>query len=167
MERVWAPWRKAYILGKKKPKGCLFCRVLENSPSHDFKNLILLRSAHSYVILNRFPYTNAHLMIVPNRHVDSPDSLHEKEQLDLFKMVNLSLKLLKKAFHPQGLNSGINVGKAAGAAIPHHMHFHVVPRWLGDTNFMPISSGTKVISDSLGSTYRHLKDVLQRTKKKE
>ena len=121
----------------------------------------------SYVILNRFPYTNAHLMIVPNRHVDSPDSLNEKEQLDLFKMVSLSLKLLKKAFRPQGFNLGVNVGKAAGAGIPHHMHFHIVPRWLGDTNFMPVTSGAKVISDSLESTYRHLKDVLSRIKKKE
>ena len=82
-------------------------------------------------------------------------------------MVNLSLKLLKRAFRPQGFNLGVNVGKAAGAGIPHHMHFHVVPRWLGDTNFMPVTSGAKVISDSLKSTYRHLKDVLQRTAKKE
>ena len=111
--------------------------------------------------MNRYPYTNAHLMLVPNRHVNSPEKLNEKERLNLFKLLDLSLKLLKKAFHPQGFNLGINLGKGGGAGIPGHLHLHVVPRWLGDTNFMPVTSGAKVISDSLGSTYRHLQNVLK------
>ena len=112
-------------------------------------------------MMNRYPYTNAHLMLVPNRHVNSPEKLNEKERLDLFSLLDLSLKLLKKAFHPLGFNLGINLGKVGGAGIPGHLHLHVVPRWLGDTNFMPVTSGAKVISDSLESTHRYLKTVLK------
>ena len=162
MERIWAPWRKAYLLGSEKTRGCLFCRERRASKSKDKKNLLLHRSTHTFIILNRYPYTNAHLMLVPNRHVDSPEKLSEKEQFDLFKLLNLSLKLLKKAFHPQGFNIGINLGKAGGAGIPGHLHLHVVPRWVGDTNFMPAASGAKVISDSLDSTYRYLRRVLKK-----
>ena len=160
MERVWAPWRKAYILGKKG-RGCLFCRHLRAGKNRDQKNLLLYRSSSSYIMLNRYPYTNAHLMLIPNRHLASLEELNAKERLDLFGLLDLSLKLLKKSFRPQGFNIGINLGKAGGAGIPGHVHVHVVPRWLGDTNFMPVTSGVKVISDSLDSTYRHLQRVLK------
>ena len=161
MKRIWAPWRKAYILGGKKRRGCLFCTDLRAPKTEDAKNLVLYRSTHFFIMMNRYPYTNAHLMLVPNRHVNSPEKLNEKERLNLFKLLDLSLKLLKKAFHPQGFNLGINLGKVGGAGIPGHLHLHVVPRWLGDTNFMPVTSGAKVISDSLESTHCHLKAVLK------
>lgn len=161
MQRIWAPWRKAYILGKARPRGCLFCRGLRAPRRQDPKHLILYRSAGAFLILNRYPYTNSHLMLVPNRHTATLEKLNPKERLDLLRVLDLAMKLLRKSFRPQGFNVGINLGKAGGAGIPGHVHIHIVPRWVGDTNFMPTTTGTKVISDSLDSAYRHLHQILK------
>ncbi len=164
MKRIWAPWRKAYILGKKPKAGCFFCHGIRAPRNKDAKNLLLHRGRHSFIVINRYPYTNAHLMVVPYRHVESLDKLNDKEKLELLDLLALSQKLLTKIFKPHGFNIGINMGKAAGAGIPDHIHLHIVPRWLGDTNFMPVTSGVKVISDSLDSSYQHLQRVLKTLK---
>ena len=164
MERIWAPWRKAYVLGKKRKRGCLFCGCLRAPKRQDPKKLVLYRSSASFLILNRYPYTNSHLMLVPNRHTATLEKLGPAERLDLLRGLDLALKLLRKAFRPQGFNIGINLGKAGGAGIPGHVHIHIVPRWVGDTNFMPTTTGIKVISDSLESAYQHLHRVLKTLK---
>lgn len=161
MRQIWAPWRKAYILGQRRTPGCFFCQDRRSSPRKDKKNLLLYRSRHTFLVLNRYPYTNGHLMLAPNRHVPSLENLKDEERLDLFKLLDLSLKLLRKGLRPHGFNMGLNLGRIGGAGLPGHVHLHVVPRWKGDTNFMPVLTGAKVISDSLQSTYRELHRILQ------
>ncbi len=162
MDRIWAPWRKKYVTHKKEGKGCLFCRARKSPSKKDQKNLLLHRSSHSFIILNLYPYNNGHLMVAPNRHVATLDRLTDRERLDLLKLLDVSQRILKKAIHPQGFNIGINLGRTGGAGVPGHIHIHVVPRWGGDTNFMPIIGKTKVISDSLENVYRALSRLLKR-----
>ena len=164
MKNLWAPWRKAYISGQKKTSGCFFCQDLRASPKKDKINLLLFRSRFAFILLNRYPYTNGHLMLVPNRHVPSLERLKDSERLDLLKLLDLALQLLKKSLHPHGFNVGMNLGRIGGAGVPGHVHLHVVPRWKGDTNFMPVLTGTKIISDSLQSTYLELSRVIQTIK---
>lgn len=165
MRQIWAPWRKKYVRSRRKTGGCLFCRVLRAPRKKDFKNLLLLRSKHSFLMLNLYPYTNGHLMAVPNRHVPSLEKLNEGEKLDLLRLQDRALGLLRRALHPQGFNLGINLGKVAGAGIPRHVHIHIVPRWFGDTNFMPVLSGAKVIADSPQGTYQALSRFLKKRRK--
>lgn len=164
MDRIWAPWRKVYITSQTRRKGCFLCGVRRASHSKDPKHLLLFRSRHSFILLNRYPYTNAHLMIVTNRHVPSLEQLRDEERLDVLQLLDLALKILRKTIHPHGFNMGMNLGRTGGAGVPGHVHLHVVPRWKGDTNFMPVLTGTKVISDSLSSTYRQLRQSLRRLK---
>lgn len=164
MKNLWAPWRKAYITGKAKTPGCFLCRDLKAPQKKDKGNYLLFRSQTAFIVLNRFPYTNGHLMVVPNRHVSSLEKLNNKERLDLLKLVDLALSLLKKVFRPHGFNVGLNLGQMGGAGVPGHIHVHAVPRWKGDTNFMPVLTGTKVISESLQSTFLELKKALQKNK---
>lgn len=155
MEKIWAPWRKAYIRPKKKRRsGCLFCRLLASS--NDRAHYIIKRTSKSFSILNIFPYNNGHMMILPKRHVDSLAKLTNREKLDLLDLCDSMVNALKRALKPQGFNLGVNMGKAAGAGIPKHFHLHIVPRWSGDTNFMPIVGDTKIISESLESVYDQL-----------
>lgn len=160
MDKLWAPWRRAYVFGKHQGRGCLFCRALRAPARNDRKNLVVHRSSHSFIILNRFPYNNGHLMVVPRRHVSSLETLKSEERLDLLRILDRSIAILQRALRPQGFNVGFNLGSAGGAGIPGHVHLHVVPRWRGDTNFMPTLTGTKVISDSLNASYRRLKSVI-------
>ncbi len=162
MNRIWAPWRKRYVSGEKKTRGCLFCRVVRAPARKDKTHLLLHRTPHSFLMLNRYPYNNGHLMIVPHRHVPSLARLKDNERLDLLKLLDRSLEILAKAIHPQGFNVGMNLGRAAGAGFPGHVHIHIVPRWVGDTNFMPILGETKVISDSLQAVYQALSRLLKR-----
>lgn len=152
MERLWAPWRIEYILNEK-PGGCIFCPI---DGTEDRERLILYRSSLSLVMLNRFPYTNGHLMIAPVRHTADLDSLSEAEMLDLFEAVRLSRKVLEDVASPQGFNIGINLGKAAGAGVDEHLHIHVVPRWNGDTNYMSVISDVRVMPENLLATYDKL-----------
>ena len=157
MDKLWAPWRKAYIW-QKPEKGCFICKVKRSR--EDAKHFVLKRTAHSFALLNIFPYNNGHLLIVPNRHVKGLEYLNDNELLDLLRLTSRWVQRLQKVMKPHGMNLGINLGRAAGAGVPGHMHIHVVPRWNGDTNFMPITAGTKVISESLKSVYQELKKNL-------
>jgi len=161
MKLLWAPWRKIYIASEVQTKGCFFCKDLRSPTARDPENHLLHRSRHAFILLNRFPYTNGHLMVAPNRHVSSLEKLSDAERLDFLRLSDLSTTLLKRTLKPQGFNLGINLGRVAGAGIPGHVHLHIVPRWKGDTNFMPILTGTKVISDSLEATYRELRRSLR------
>ncbi len=158
MERLWAPWRIGYILSDKKEDGCVFCNALRSN--NDEEKFVLYRSKHSFIIMNLYPYNAGHLMVVPNRHINSPLSLAEEEQTDMFKLVNKSIEAIQKTMNPEGFNLGMNLGRTAGAGIDDHIHIHIVPRWNGDTNFMSTVSDTKVISEALKETYNKLKEVM-------
>jgi ATP adenylyltransferase len=152
MDKLWAPWRIKYVAAKKK-KGCIFCAALKTKRSSG----IIFRNKHSFCILNIFPYNNGHLMVVPSRHIAGMDKLSAGEVLDLFKSVNSAQKILDKALKPDGYNLGINISRHAGAGITGHLHIHIVPRWQGDTNFMPVVHNTKIISQSLEELEKKLK----------
>lgn len=154
---LWAPWRMEYILGNKE-KECIFCT--KTKENEDKKNLILYRGERNYIIMNKYPYNNGHLMIVPYRHTSEFESLNDAESLELMHLVSRSIQALKAAIHPEGFNVGVNIGKIAGAGIEEHLHFHVVPRWAADTNFMPVVGQTKVISEGLWQTFEKIKEKL-------
>jgi ATP adenylyltransferase len=153
LDKLWAPWRIKYVSGLKS-KGCIFCKVLKEK--NDKKNFIVYRSKHSFAILNAFPYNNGHIMVVANRHVASLGKLTEKEILDINKVLLTMITKLEKILKPAGFNVGINLGKVSGAGIDKHLHVHLVPRWIGDTNFMPVLSNTKIISQSLTELYKKI-----------
>jgi ATP adenylyltransferase len=161
LNRIWAPWRIKYIT-QKKNKDCIFCNAYRNKKDKD--NFVVYRSLKCFVLLNIFPYNNGHLMVALNRHISSLEKLNDEEILDINKTIIKMIKVLKKILKPQGLNIGINIGKIAGAGIESHLHFHIVPRWLGDTNFMPVLSNTKVISQSLKELYNQIKKCLREEK---
>lgn len=162
MENLWAPWRIEYILSKKSP-GCIFCdKPRENN---DQENLILYRGKHHFIIMNAYPYNNGHMMIVPYRHTSTLADWSSEEQKEFMELADLAVNLLKIAMKPDGFNLGINMGQVAGAGIADHIHLHVVPRWNGDTNFMPVLSDTRVISEHLKATYEKLKKTLEKVKK--
>ena len=152
MKHLWAPWRMNYIL-KRKEKDCIFC--LKPSRERDRENLILYRGKHTFVMMNRYPYNNGHLMIVPHRHCIDLESLNPLESKELFELLRVSIGVLKISLSPQGFNIGVNIGKVGGAGEA-HIHFHVVPRWAGDTNFMPILGETKIVPEYLSNTYQRL-----------
>jgi ATP adenylyltransferase len=154
MDKLWAPWRIKYIKSKKNKK-CIFCEATKSNN----KNYVILKTKYSLSMLNIFPYNNGHVMISPLRHIQKISQLKETEIIDLFKTVDKTIWLLDKILKPHGYNIGINLSEAAGAGIPTHLHLHIVPRWRGDTNFMPIVSNTKVISQSLSELYKQLKNV--------
>ncbi len=154
MDKIWTPWRKQY-LEQKMDKNCIFCEGPKKK--HDRSSYIIKKSKYSFVMLNLYPYNNGHLIIAPYRHVSDLDRLEENELLDLMQLVIQSKKLIGKTLKPDGYNLGINIGKIAGAGFEGHIHIHLVPRWSGDTNFMPIISNTKVISQSLESLFKSLK----------
>jgi ATP adenylyltransferase len=159
-DRLWAPWRKAYLRPKGgKPKGCIFCRLL--AEKRDAQNYILKRTAKSFALLNLYPYNNGHVMIVPLRHVDSVHALTNREKLDWLDLYEEVRAAIKAKLKPHGFNVGINLGRVGGAGIPHHLHLHVVPRWRGDANFMPVISDTKVMSESLDSVYHVIRSKLK------
>ncbi len=153
---LWAPWRKKYILEVDKKKGCIFCQAIRGS--HDSKNFIVRRSKHAFAILNIYPYNNGHVMVVPKKHVKELGALTDQELLDVVKLQNDVVRLLQKRLKPHGFNLGVNMGRVAGAGILGHVHIHIVPRWMGDTNFMPMVAKTKVLSESLESLYQRLKN---------
>ncbi len=157
MKQLWAPWRMKFILSHKE-KGCVFCR--EYRERKDVKNHVIHRGKTVFIVLNLYPYSNGHLLIVPNRHIDSLDKLADVEQSELMQLTVWSTKLLKKVFNPDGFNIGLNIGAIAGAGIAGHIHVHVVPRWRADTNFMPIISETKIIAELVDETYKKLKRVV-------
>jgi len=164
MDILHSPWRLKYILSKKDDE-CIFC--LKPEGGNDEKHFIIFRSDHCFVIMNIYPYNNGHIMVVPNKHVNSLVSLNKEELNDLFSTVQLSEKVINRAYGPDGLNIGINIGKAAGAGIDDHVHVHLVPRWNGDVNFMSTTGGTRVIPESFESTYKLLKEQFDNEKVKK
>ncbi len=159
-EQLWAPWRLQYIENADKVQGCIFCDFPAACPEQDAANLIVHRGAHAFLILNAFPYSNGHIMVVPYRHTASMDDLNDAELLDIMQLTRLSIRLLKATFKPDGFNCGNNMGRVAGAGIADHLHWHVVPRWNGDTNFMPVLADVRVIPESLQVVHSRLSALL-------
>jgi ATP adenylyltransferase len=157
MEQLWAPWRIEYIQ-RVKESGCILCQKPgENS---DEANFILYRGQYNFIILNAFPYNPGHLMAAPYRHIANLQDLTDDEAKEHFAIVRKSIELLQEISKPDGFNIGLNIGKVAGAGIEGHIHTHIVPRWQGDANFMPVLSNTRVISEALTATYKRLKAKL-------
>jgi len=154
MDKLWAPWRLKYVTSVDKTRACVFCKIQRQKK--DKKNFIFLRSKHSFAVLNIYPYNNGHSLIVPNRHVKDIGKLKRDEREDL----------LDRVMMPPGYNIGINLGRIAGAGYPGHVHIHIVPRWSGDVNFMPVVGNTKVISQSLTELYNTLLKNKKKSKKK-
>lgn len=162
MEVLHAPWRIQYILAPKPPKGdkSLFAQIAESND--DIANHVILRGRTCFALLNRYPYTAGHLMVAPYRQVAGLDDLTDEELCDLMKMVRQCINALKEVMHPDGFNIGINLGKVAGAGVEDHLHIHIVPRWLGDTNYMPVLADTTVLPEALAETAARLRAVLNR-----
>lgn len=158
-KRLWAPWRIQYIRAKKTKK-CVLCLAARGKK----KDYLLLKTKYSTALLNIYPYNNGHIMLSPIRHINDISKLKEVELLDLFCVLNKVKLALNKALRPHGFNIGLNLGRAAGAGISAHLHIHIVPRWIGDTNFMPGVTGTKVISQSLDELLKQLKKCLPKNK---
>jgi ATP adenylyltransferase len=156
--RIWAPWRLKYVKGAKDNAGgeCIFCAKPGEGPEHDQENLIVHRGERCYVILNRFPYTNGHLMIAPYAHVATLPGVDADTVAEMMTLAQKGMTVLETIYSPQGYNVGFNQGRVAGAGFEHHIHMHVVPRWGGDTNFMPVLADTRVMPQSLEQSYEAL-----------
>jgi ATP adenylyltransferase len=155
---LWAPWRIKYIQGLSQKSDCFLCDYL-STPEKDRGNLVLWRAQHAFVVFNKFPYNNGHLMVTPNRHIATLDDASDEELLCLMTLVRDCQKALSLTIKPHGFNVGMNFGRCAGAGLPGHLHIHVVPRWDGDTNYMHVCSDTDVISQSLTELYDQLIEV--------
>ncbi|MHB9041558.1 MAG: HIT family protein [Melioribacteraceae bacterium] len=168
MEKLWSPWRSNYIESfktKKDSDACVFCEAPKLSLEDD-NSLLVYKNELCYVMLNLYPYNSGHLLIIPYRHQSDMSTLNEKEMNEMMKMVQLSIKALDIAMKPHGYNFGANLGKAAGAGIDSHLHFHVVPRWSGDINFMPSIGEVKIISQDLLATKKNLIDAFEQLLKR-
>ena len=154
MKVMWAPWRMEYILTDQKGGPCIFCPGEDRA--QDEERLILFVGTLSMVMMNRYPYNNGHLLVAPVRHVGTLESLSEDEMLDLLGMVRKSINALKELMNPEGFNVGLNLGKVAGAGVEEHLHFHIVPRWNGDTNYMTVVGEVRVIPEHIRETYKRL-----------
>jgi ATP adenylyltransferase len=159
MERLWSPWRLAYVTGASGPSNaCIFCNTDE--PGRD--ELILIRGRVSYVVLNLYPYNNGHLMVVPNRHIPSLEATDAAERDEMMRFTRHAEMAIAEAYKPQGMNIGINLGRPAGAGVIDHLHIHVVPRWNGDTNFMTVFGEVRVLPEDLAATKQRLRPILER-----
>lgn len=162
MDQLWAPWRLAYVTAEKPPipdDSCFICRGL--AQDNDRANLIAWRTPRSVLILNRFPYNNGHLLIAPRAHKANLDELTSEELLEVMETLRHSVRLIHELMRPDGFNIGLNLGTVAGAGLPGHLHWHIVPRWHGDTNFMPVLADVKVIVQSLDALYDLLRQRLE------
>ena len=163
MERLWSPWRLSYVTAADQSRAgaCIFCDAFDPSPSaHD--ELILFRGPASYVILNRYPYNNGHLMVVANRHVATLSEATRDELVDIILLTRHAEMALMEAYSPQGINVGINLGRPAGAGIVDHLHVHLVPRWTGETSFMSVIGNVRVLPEELGETAKRLRPIFER-----
>ena len=159
MERLWSPWRLAYVTGASDAQGCVFCEALATDAAVP---LVLFRGDACYIILNLYPYNNGHLMVVPNRHVASLADASANELSELMALTRRAELVLNEVYKPHGLNVGINLGRPAGAGIVDHLHVHIVPRWTGDTNFMTVVGEVRVLPEALEETARRLRPVFER-----
>jgi ATP adenylyltransferase len=157
MQRLWAPWRMAYILsGDELAPACIFCAYPAEGPSGFRRRLILCATEHAFVMMNKYPYNNGHIMVIPRTHQAEPAALDGAEWDACGRLLRDSITTLKSALSAQGVNVGMNLGRVAGAGIDQHLHWHIVPRWNGDTNFMPVVGEVKVMSEHLESSYERL-----------
>ena len=160
MERLWAPWRMAYIQ-QPTPGGCIFC----DKPGEDEREAgVIKRGQTGFIMLNAFPYNNGHLLVAPFRHVADVSELTSEERLELMNLTDDGIRLLKRVCNPDGFNVGVNLGHVAGAGVDGHIHFHRVPRWNGDTNFMPVGADVKVLPEALDSVWCKLREALEEEK---
>jgi ATP adenylyltransferase len=162
MRVLWAPWRMGYILSNDKDNGCIFCPGKDRSK--DEERLILHVGPRCMVMMNRYPYNNGHLLVAPIKHAGGLEQLNNKEDLDLILLVRKTVEILKKVMNPDGFNVGLNLGHVAGAGMEEHLHFHIVPRWKGDTNFMTILEDVRVIPEHIRETYKKLLPYYQELK---
>ncbi|HEX9780290.1 MAG TPA: HIT domain-containing protein [bacterium] len=153
LPRLWAPWRSAF-LSRPRQRRCIFCAAARGRSARTSR--LVDREGSAFAILNRYPYNNGHLLVSPSRHIGTLLALRAEEWTDMLRLSQRLMRILTVRLHPHGFNLGVNLGKVGGAGIPGHLHLHIVPRWQGDTNFMPTVSGTKVISQSLDELYRQL-----------
>jgi ATP adenylyltransferase len=152
---IWAPWRAGFVLGEKE-EGCIFCNRIKQ-PNDSVENLIVYRGRLNAVILNKYPYNPGHTMIIPLRHLADIEELTADESVEFFDLTRITVRLMKRAYSPHSFNLGMNLGRESGAGVPEHLHMHIVPRWVGDTNFMPVIGETKVQSIPLEIVYDRLK----------
>jgi ATP adenylyltransferase len=157
MDHLWSPWRMSYIENHKPDHRCVFCHALECEDG--LENLVIHRGRYAYVILNRYPYTSGHLMVVPFEHQSNLEDLQPVVRAEIIELVSLCLQILGEIYRPQGFNLGANIGSAAGAGIPKHFHFHIVPRWDGDTNFMSAVGDTRVVPEAIEESYRRIQEA--------
>ena len=161
METIFAPWRMDYIKGEKSD-GCVFCKCSVRCDDY-----IMCEGKTAYVMMNRYPYVNGHLMIIPQRHVGNIEELTQEERKEIFDLLEISVKAMKEAMNPDGFNIGVNIGKAAGAGIEEHFHVHVIPRWEGDTNFMSVVTNVRVIPEAVATTAANLAPLFKKYYKGE
>lgn len=163
MDYIWSPWRYQYLSGTANRKGCIFCDMTAADPARDRERLILHRGRFNLIVLNLFPYNSGHAMIAPYKHVSSLDGLETEALGEMMTLARDLESALKAAYHPQGYNLGMNLGRSAGAGIADHLHLHVLPRWNGDANFMTTVGETRVLPEDLETTYHRLVDFFQGT----
>lgn len=159
MKQLWAPWRMAYIQEGVKEDGCIFCTKFRNADPR--AGLVLTHTAYTVVMLNKFPYNNGHLLLAPKRHENDLAQLPAEDFADLNETLRRSIEIVREVFQPGGVNLGMNLGKCAGAGIEDHLHWHIVPRWEGDTNFMPVLGETRVMPQHLLDCYDRLQPLFQ------
>lgn len=154
MEHLWSPWRMQYILSNKEENGCVFCEVLNQEDN--VENLVISRCEFAYVILNKFPYNTGHTLIIPYQHAESYEELTPACRAEMMELINKTTAVLRCVYQPQGFNIGANIGAAAGAGIAPHLHFHILPRWEGDTNFLTTVAQTRIIPEDLADSYSRI-----------
>lgn len=161
-QQLWAPWRLPYIVqaDEQKPSGCFLCRYREADHEHDSENYVVLRGERSFVVLNRFPYNNGHMLVAPLAHVGELGELQDEVILECMQQLRLMTAVCQEVMSPDGFNIGLNLGRAAGAGLPGHLHWHLVPRWSGDTNFMSVVGDVNIIPQSLDALYQLLRNAL-------
>jgi ATP adenylyltransferase len=155
-QHLWAPWRMEFIRAPREPE-CFLCRIIREGPEADARNLVIRRGRSCLLLMNRYPYTSGHLLASPYRHAGALDALTPEERLEMMELAGLGTRLLERVAQPQGFNLGINQGAAAGAGLKDHLHLHVVPRWEGDTNFMPVVGSVRVIPQALEEMHAALR----------
>jgi ATP adenylyltransferase len=164
MRYIAAPWRADYVRRSSGQTGCIFCDARRSAD--DRAAAVLLRGRHNFILLNRFPYTPGHLMIAPNRHLADFAAARPAERVELADLFAAALRVLRRAYGPQGFNAGMNLGRSAGAGITGHYHLHVVPRWTGDANFMPLVGGTRVFIEDLETTSQQLRPLFDQERRR-
>ena len=167
MERLWSPWRLAYVTGASTTASCVFCEAAAAGPAAQAPavapdDLVVSRGRHAFIILNLYPYNNGHLMVVPKRHIASMAAASDEELVEIIRFTRDAEVALTEAYRPQGINVGLNLGRAAGAGIADHLHVHLVPRWAGDTNFMSVIGETRVLPETLEQTAARLRPIFEK-----